>query len=232
MADHDEPAKKQAAQSKWQNNRPKRPRASMQLVDKILPSVMSGLGLDRRMKEHALMQVWPSFLPVVLSEKSRPLFMDNQQNLVISASNAAVAQEISLMKNKLLQNLKMAGRSLGVEVNGLRVEMKNYHQPQEPEVNELAPMPQANDEELNLVELGANDKQLIVDLSKQLAANSEFESSLKMKALKAYERQLRLAQWRRNMGFPICQICSNPVPRLYELDMHKLCFSCWAEAKI
>ncbi len=232
MVDSNEQSEKKPNQSNWQKNRPKRPRASMQLVDKILPSVMTGLGLDRRMKEHALMQVWPSFLPVALSEKSRPLFMDNQQNLVISASNAAVAQEISLMKNKLLQSLKMTARSLGVELNGLRVEMKNYHQPLEPELAEAAPLPQASEEDLDLVELNANDKQLIVDLSKQLAENSEFESGLKMKALKAYERQLRLAQWRRVMGFPVCPLCSNPVPRLYELDMHKLCFSCWAAAKI
>lgn len=113
--------------------------------------------------------------------------------------------------------------------------MKSYHRVKDAEAAseaEPARFPTVNESELDAVDLSQYDKQLIVDLSKDLCQNSDFEKDLRVKALKAYERQLRLAQWRLDKGFPVCQNCSNPVSRLYELDMLKLCFNCWASLKI
>ena len=207
-------------------------KANMETVDKILPGVMSNLGLEKRLREHSLMQLWPTFLPPALAEKSRPIYIDLQKNLVVAVSDASVAQELSLMKSRLMLSLKAAARSLGLELTALRIDMKNFHKPKELEIPQAVPLPQIDKEELNEIELSSHDKQLIVELSKELGLDSDVDSSLRQKALRAYEGQLRLAQWRRQKGFPVCEHCRNPVSRLYELDMHKVCFNCWGAAKI
>lgn len=214
--------------------RKSRPGSNIELVDQILPSVMNGLGLEKRLREHTLLQLWPSFLSANLAQRSRGLFIDHQHNLVVAVSDAAVAQELSLMKSRLLLSLRSAAQSLGLEIAGLRIDMKNFHRPPElpPEAEQRQRLPQISEDELAKVELNEHDKQLIVDLSKKLADGSDFERNLKSKALHAYEGQLRLAHWRRQMGFPLCGRCASPVSKLYELDMHKVCFNCWAASKI
>src|SRR5579883_2844975 len=70
----------------------------LETVNKLLPDVLSKLGLDRRLKEHAAMQIWISLLPGAILERSRPLFIDSQRNLVVAVADASVGQEISLLK--------------------------------------------------------------------------------------------------------------------------------------
>ncbi len=207
--------------------RRKRSQSEMGLVDKVLPDVMQNLGLEKRLREHALMQVWETLLPRALAERSRPLFIDHQQNLVVAVSDASVAQELSLMKGKLIQSLAATARSLGLELRALRLDMKNFHRAQdEPEPPVELRLPQPSDRDLLEFELGEHDKQLIVELSKKLSEDPLNSGHFDEKALRAFETQLKLLEWRRRNGYPCCQRCSNPVLRLHLIGAYKLCFNC------
>jgi hypothetical protein len=195
-------------------------------VEKVLPLVLLQLGLEQRMRQHALMQVWHSLLPASLAERSRPLFMDHQNNLVIGVSDAAAAQELSLMKNKLVQTLSATARTLKVKFASLRFDLKNYHRLEE-EMSALEPaLPQPSEGELQTLALSNHDMQLICDLSGRLDREQGAKADLSMMILRAFERQLRLAEWRRRHGYPVCQSCRNPVPRLFARGSHKVCFNC------
>jgi hypothetical protein len=200
--------------------------ANMNQVEMVLPAVLSKLGLDRKMKEHALMQVWDSLLPQAIARRSRPIFMDYQNNLVIAVKDASTAQELSLLKTKLLQTIAPTARSLGVELRGVRIDMKNYHQVDEQNLVEEVVLPhQPSDAELKNLPLNENDKRLIAQLDENFAhAGRKDEISFKVGHI--YEMQLRLAEWRRQNGYPICQLCNNPVTRLFARDGHKVCFNC------
>ena len=197
----------------------------MDAVDKVLPAVLNRLGLDRRLKEHAIMQMWETLVSGAIAERSRPLFIDSQHNLVIAVADAAVAQELSLMKAKVLKTLSVTARSLGIELKALRIDMKHFHRSPEPATPEDVQFPQPCDRELCDLTLNTHDMQLIGELSKRLAEQNE-SPPVRKGVLGAYERQLRLAEWRRRHGYPACQQCGSPVQRLYEHGAHKVCFNC------
>lgn len=203
--------------------------AGLDSVDKLLPNVLSKLGLDRRLKEHAAMQIWISLLPGPILERSRPLFIDSQRNLVVAVADAAVAQELSLMKGKLLRTFIETVRTIGVEVKGIRIDMKHFHRAAEPQTPEPLNLPQPDETDLMAFELDSQKRHLVLELEDSLA--SDHESLVKKeKILRAFEMQLRLAQWRREHGYPICDYCDNPVLRLYPFGKNKVCFNCRAAA--
>lgn len=198
----------------------------LQAVDAVLPNVLSRLGLDRRLKEHSLMQMWQTVAPAPIAERSRPLFIDSQHNLVVTVKDAAVAQEISLHKNQLVPQLSRIAKTLAIEFKGIRVDLKHYHKAQQPEevpTEEPLPLPQESD--LAEIHLSKYENGLIQDLSNKLEAeHSPPEAASRV--LKTFERLLRLNQWRRLNGYPICRNCNNPVFRLHERGNDKLCFTC------
>ena len=201
----------------------------MDQIEKVLPAALSQLRLDRRLREHALMQVWSSLLPESISSRSRPLLIDQQHNLVIGVSDASVAQELSLMKSKLMKALAATARSLDIEISSLRLDMKNYHRPAEEEIVEEPALAQVTEQALSGLTLSHHDMQLICNLSGNLACRPTGKEELNIMVLRAYERQLRLAEWRRRHGYPVCQSCKNPVSRLFQRGSHKVCFNCRVE---
>ncbi|MBX9571325.1 MAG: DUF721 domain-containing protein [Candidatus Obscuribacterales bacterium] len=200
-------------------------------VDKVLPDVLSRLGLDRRLKEHSLMQMWLSIAPKPIAERSRPLFIDSQHNLVVTVSDASVAQEISLMKNQLIPHLSRVAKTLALPFAGIRIDLKHYHQPKELEPAPAEePLPMPSEKDLYDQHLTKYDNGLIQDLSNKLA-EEKTPPEIAAKVLKTFEHQLRLAQWRKLNGYPICRNCSNPVFRLHEKGANKLCFNCMIQSE-
>lgn len=200
-------------------------------VDKVLPEVLSRLGLDRRLKEHSLMQMWLSVAPAPIADRSRPLFIDSQHNIVVTVSDAAVAQEISLMKNQLIPHLSRVAKTLSLPFNGIRIDLKHYHQPKAlEEAPAENPLPMHTEKDLYEMHLTKYDNGLIQDLSNKLAEENT-PSEIAAKVVKTFEYQLRLTQWRKLNGYPICRHCNNPVFRLHEKGPNKLCFNCMLEAE-
>ncbi len=106
-------------------------RRSMSSVNKVLSSVVSSLNLDKRLKEHTLMSLWLTIIGEPFASKSRPLFIDHEGSMVIAVSEAAVGQELSLMRTQLVKRLRIAGNGLGVEIRGIRFDMKHFHRKEE-----------------------------------------------------------------------------------------------------
>ncbi len=219
--------------SRARSGRPGVNPGKMELLDKILPGVASKLGLEKRLREHALMQSWTSFLPLSLSEASRPLFIDSRQHLVVAVADAAVAQEITLMKNQILKPIRKLAATLGIEIAGLRIDLKNFFKQEAAEFPEAEkPLPLLNEEELAHLDLSQDDKRLIDNLAAEFGKDSNLPDEQIKKLLSAYEQQLKLFAWRRKHGYQSCQLCQSPVLRLYEHASNKLCFNCLNQAKI
>lgn len=199
-------------------------------VDSVLPAVLSKLGLENRLREHALLQFWTGLLPQSLAQRCKPLFIDRQRQLVVAVSDASAAQELSLLKGKIMMSLTDTARSLGFVLDGLRIDMKSFHIINRQEVENTMESPSRDSElDLSSVELSADDKQLIVDLSHRLSESSSNNGELNSKALKSFEAQLRLMTWRKQQGYPLCSRCRNPVARLHDCGNDKLCFNCKLE---
>ena len=216
----------QSSRNSASGSRPGAKKADLSAVDKVLPSVLAGLGLDKRLKEHSFMQMWASIAPANIANHSRPLFLDSQHNLVITVSDASVAQEISLTKGRILPTLHKLAKSLSLNFVGIRIDLKQYHQPEAPvAAPREEPLPVPSEAELSELQLRQYDIGLMQDLSNKLTAENTRED-IAVKVMEAFDRRLRIAQWRRYHGYPVCQNCQSPVSRLHDQGASKVCFIC------
>lgn len=188
-------------------------------INTVLNKVVSGLGLDRRLRENALISLWPQVVGDTLAAKSRPLFVDIERNLVVAAANGSVAQELSLIKPQLMQKLTRLAASLQVEVKGMRLDLKHFHRREDDDIVEPAPVPPAipQSEELEAIILTAAELSTLQQLAQELESQAEPET-VRSRILRLCERELRIRSWRRAQNYGDCQVCGDPVPRLHDTD--------------
>ncbi len=208
-------------------------RRSMSSVNKVLSSLVSSLNLDKRLKEHTLMSLWPTMIGEPFSSKSRPLFIDHEGSMVIAVSEAAVGQELSLMRTQLVKRLRIAGTGLGVEIRGIRFDMKHFHRKEE-SVNdqesasagrqrriENTPGP----EELASITLTEEEIADIQALKTRLTAADGDNPQMHDRIVALYEKELRARRWMEANVTTRCQTCNQPSSMLYgSQGLCSLCF--------
>lgn len=186
-------------------------------INSVLNKVVSNLGLDRRLREHTFMSLWPTFVNSAIAERSRPLFIDADRNLVITVANAAVGQELSMLKGRLSGKITAAARALSIEVRGLRLDLKHYHQRSTmAEIPEAPALPKPSEADLAAVQLGASEIWQISALAEDLSVDGSCDEPTRQRILRLFERELRLRRWRQSHSFPVCPQCDNPVERLHD----------------
>lgn len=207
-------------------------RKSLSKVDGVLSRVVHNLGLDKRLKERTLMDLWPTIAGGVLGERSRGLFIDYQGVLVVSVKDAATGHELSLLKPQLFKKIQAAARGLSIELTGLRFDLKHFHKNEVDHTfqESLPPLPEPTAEELANVFLGEAELQ---DLKEAVA---QFEHShsraivdLPSRLAALFERQLRLKIWRKKNGYPICSQCKDVTGQIH--GSAALCSSCYFKSQ-
>lgn len=211
--------------------RPRGPglKRSLTSVDQVLNKLVGKLGLDRRLKEHAFLSLWPTVVNSQLAAKSRPLFIDSQSIIVIAVKEAAVAQELSLMKTELLNKLRPLGQGLNIPVKGIRFDLKHFHTKEfSPEsITPRQTTTIATDDDLAQVALSGSQLAEISELRRSLEeANAAPDKVHKMLAI--YERELRLKRWRETQNFARCPQCAEPAEAFY--GRSNLCRDCYFES--
>ncbi len=191
---------------------------------------MGKLELDRRLKEHAFMGLWPTVVSEPIAQKSRPLFIDAESNLLIAVKDASVGQELSLLKSEILQRLRPLARGLGVDVKGLRFDLKHFHQKDLNEVEAISRQadqtpPPPSKAELESIALHSDQLSEIAKLRSSLEENASADMHLCERIVSMYEQELRLKQWRQASGFPQCPGCGEASPSLHGADA--LCRDCY-----
>src|SRR5262249_29166343 len=94
----------------------------------VLNRVLSKLGLDQRLRENTLMNLWPVLLGEPWASRSRCLFIDTQGTLVVSVADASTGQELSLMKSQLLRRVNAAAQSMSLNIKGIRFDLKHFYE--------------------------------------------------------------------------------------------------------
>lgn len=208
-------------------------KAGFKRLNNILNRVLSTLGLDRRLKQHTLMSLWPHLMGEPWAHKSRCLFIDNQDALVVAVADAACAQELILLKPQILAKLRPAANAVGVSISNLRFDLKHFHQAQEQELEckDFEPAAkQASKDELSRVTLSDEDQEQLQLLAQQLAMDGkqvkqDYGGVSLPRILHLFEQELKLRAWRRLNGYPICSLCQHPVAMLWGNE--SLCAPCY-----
>jgi predicted nucleic acid-binding Zn ribbon protein len=198
-------------------------------VGLVLNRVAASLGLDRRLREHALIKLWPSLVGDAFAHKSYPLFLDVEGNVVIATADAATAQELSMNRRELMKKLKAVGKGLDLSIQGMRFDLKHFSSQRAADGQGMPegylPLPQladATNSELEQVEISDEQRQSLNLLEKSINENS-FEFSERIKNI--VEKQIRLENWRRGQNFPTCKECGQP-SRMLHLEK-ALCLTCY-----
>ncbi len=217
-------------------------------VGQVLSQVVSGLGLDQRLQEQALRQIWPTIVDQPFRQSTRVLFIDHAANLVISARDASTAQEITFAKRDLLKRLYPIARALGLSVKNIRVDLKHFVVKSEEDFDESRPCAQSKlpeppgEAELAHIELEADEQVQIQALETSLAPINLFvgptdrepvgqenlgvAGAIRSKEiLGMVERQLKLERWRRQNRYPICSGCGYTTLITHSQDA--LCAECF-----
>ncbi len=213
-------------------------RRTMSSVNKVLNQLVSSLNLDRRLKEHTLLGLWPTIVGEPFAMKSRPLFIDHEGNIVISVSEAAVGQELSLMRSQLVKKMRIAGNGLGVEIRGIRFDMKHFYKKEEIVENRkaveatnqqrLANTP--GPEELASIMLTPEEEADIKALKTRLTAADGDHEKVHDRIVALYEKELRARKWMEANVSTQCQTCKQPTPMLY--GSQGLCSMCFFESQV
>ncbi len=211
---------------------------SMSSVNKVLNSIVSSLKLDKRLKEHTLMNLWPTIVGEPFASKSRPLFIDHEGNLVIAVSEAAVGQELSLMRSSLVKRLRVAGNGLGVEVRGIRFDMKHFHrkedsaadQAQKEASRQRQSGPTPSQTELAAIILTEEEQADVKALKARLTAADGDNPQIHDRIVALYEKELRARQWMEANVSTRCQSCREPSSMLF--GPQALCSMCFFEAQV
>jgi predicted nucleic acid-binding Zn ribbon protein len=199
----------------------------MASVNNVLSKVVNKLGLEHRLKEHAFLSLWSVVAGDRFAAKSRPLFLDNEGNIVIAVKDASVGQELSLMKTDLLQKLRAFARGLNINVRGMRFDLKHFHN-KEIELpsfggSKINRPSYPNAEELANISLNDNDIALYNELKDGLQPHTPMDMQKRM--LSMFESELKLKHWRRGMGFPPCPVCGEPSESLHGRQV--ICRDCY-----
>ncbi|MBK7837002.1 MAG: DUF721 domain-containing protein [Candidatus Obscuribacter sp.] len=216
------------------NALPKRKNKNFSDLSAVLPKVVRALGIDKRLKEHTFINLWPHIVPEPFASRSRPLFIDADRNVVVAVQDAVVGQEFGFARQDVLKLVKRAGHSLGLEINGLRFDMKRFYEGrlQETSVEEtFSKLPMPTDQQIAAVVLSAEEIQQAEDLYAELKNRSDSNDpvdverlGMRMKLL--YEKELRLKHWREANGYPHCTYCGSVTTRLHGTDL--ICANCFA----
>lgn len=99
----------------------------MRHINSILDSVAGNLNLDTRLKEYAIVQMWPTLVGEPMASRTRVISIDKQRNLVVSVKDAATGQELSLLKPQIMNKLAAVAGSQGVVLKGLRLDLKHFY---------------------------------------------------------------------------------------------------------
>ena len=213
---------------------PKRRHSSRSLstISNVLNKLVGTLGLDKRLKEHTLMSLWPTLIGDTFAQKSRPLFIDSELNLVIAVKDASVAQELSLLKTEIVKKLRIAANTMNLTINGMRFDLKHFHNStqvafEEAVLANLRPLvKEPTTQELESISISEPDLKELAILKANLSAQTELSSGLHDRVLFLFERELKLRNWRAIQGFPQCPKCSSHTQKLFGSE--NLCADCYS----
>ena len=201
-------------------------------ISNVLPRVAADLGLDKRLNEQAMFCLWSSILGETYAVRSIPLYIDGQNNLIVAVEDSSTAQELSFLKPKLIKKLKELGVQFGLDIDGLRFDLKQFAavRKQRADASQYPTVSGDN------IALGIKNEQLSnINLSQEeLDEIQAFKDAMSNATLvlqelsqkggdliaqrvaNLVEKRLRLKKWHKSNNLPFCNLCQEP---LFQMDV-------------
>lgn len=199
----------------------RRKKSSFTNLSDVLGPLVADIKLDQRLREHSLFSLWPYIVGDNLARLSRPVFFDHAGVMVVACSDASCAQELSLKKIQIQDQLFKAGKGMNIKVSGLRFDIKLARYVKDEEIKD--PVKEAS-KVINIpdiaeiereVDLKPEDLRELEALKIALINDEVTDPKMIDRILMVHKRELNLREWYRQNGCPTCPSCRLPVARLH-----------------
>jgi hypothetical protein len=142
------------------------------------------------------------------------------------------------MRSQLVKRLRIAGNGLGIEIRGMRFDMKHFHKKEETQnygaaVEAIRQKRHDNTPgaaELSSVVLCEEELAEIQALKTRLTAADGENSQIHDRIVGLYEKELRARKWMEANVTTRCQLCADPSPMLY--GSQGLCSTCFFASQV
>jgi hypothetical protein len=201
-------------------------------ISGVIPQVLRKLGLDQRLKEQTFMNLWPHIVGEPFGSLSRPIFIDNERNIVVAVRDASTGQEMTFSKVKLIKSIRQAARGVGIEITGMRFDLKRFSEGPLDPLPDILPdpamgLPEPRLEDLAEIKITEEQYKEIEALGVSfLQAQPEAAPAIVSRVQALFEKEIRLRSWREGKGYPRCTNCGDVTARLHGTTL--ICAQCFA----
>jgi len=201
-------------------------------ISGVIPQVLRKLGLDQRLKEQTFINLWPHIVGEPFGSLSRPIFIDNERNIVVAVRDASTGQEMTFSKVQLLKAIRQAARGVGIEITGMRFDLKRFYDGPSDAPVEILPdpsraLPEPSVADLDAITLSPEHYEESAALgASYLLAQPQASEALVARVRGLFEKEIRLRLWRESKGYPHCSKCQDVTPRLHGTTL--ICAQCFA----
>ncbi len=108
------------------NTNGKKTQGKLTKASDILDSVKEILSLDKSLNIMAIKEIWPLVTTFETAKHSQPAYFDKDSNIVITVKSGTLGVELSMQKTSILQRLKEATKSTGIEFKDIRFVHKSF----------------------------------------------------------------------------------------------------------
>lgn len=202
-------------------------------IDSVLNKVMVNLGLDKGLKQQEFAKLWPKVVGPKFQNSSKVVYIQSRQGediLTVAVSSPAVAQELSFFKEDIIKKIKVVAKDFNYNIKEILFNSKVWQElkqetkqkTEEENKNFYKIEKNFSEEDLKKIELPDEVVQSIKDSLKEQKFYSE---EMKEKMFNTIIKDLKIQEWRKNNGFPVCSKCGIAI-NYYSPEGENLCPAC------
>lgn len=190
-------------------------------LESLMPKVARHMGIESRMKEVIIMNYWPEIAKGEIGKDSRPYNISrSKQGLVlhVAAKSSMVAQELNMIKMVLIDKVNVLASQIGLSISDIIVSTKywsevgNNEPGKQLENNNKQQPGSIIDQDLDSIVLTEEQKDSVESTLETLDLEEKLKDSLRQVMYK----DLKLKNYKKQMGYPVCKNCGVPFNRTNE----------------
>jgi len=191
-------------------------------IENVLSNVVSDLSLKKGLKQQELVKLWPKIVGPRFQNSTRPLSIYSKNGfdvLTVCVSNSAAAQEMTFYKQDIINKIKKIIPDFGYNIRDIIFDQKTwgYEKSEKRDENALKNYyslhKKFSEEEINNIEL---PESVIKEVNKNYKGVNFPTEELRKKFINIVIRDLKIREWQKKNGFPVCLKCGIPLTNYIE----------------
>ncbi|MCK7521090.1 MAG: DUF721 domain-containing protein [Ignavibacteriales bacterium] len=183
----------------------------------IIERLNKSLGVEKKLNEIALLNMWPEIVGNMFKNKSKALSVMKKGGydvILVSVANSVVSQELYLHKRDIVNKLFKTGKSLNLDIRDVIFTPKFWNEDKKPTETAKKTGKVIHHFIKTPIEADLKDIEISEDVIKSINESLDKQEFLTAEQRKNVEKtiinDIKTQIWKKNNGFPICAKCAIP----------------------